>query len=58
MRRNSAEPASDLRAEFTQGGGARQHRVANPSAQTMENPAGNGGILLAEEEGFEPSNRL
>ena len=58
VRRNSAEPASYLRAEFTQGGGARQRQVANPSTQAMENPAENGGILLAEEEGFEPSNRL
>lgn len=58
MRRNSGEPSSDLRAEYTQDGGARQQQVANPSAQAMENPAENGGILLAEEEGFEPSNRL
>ena len=58
MRRNSGEPSSDLRAEYTQDGEPRQPRVANPSAQAMENPAENGGILLAEEEGFEPSNRL
>ena len=58
MRRNSGEPSPDLRAKYTQDGEPRQRQVANTSAQAMENPAENGGILLAEEEGFEPSNRL
>ena len=47
MRRNSGEPSPDLCAEYTQDGEPRQPRVANPSAQAMENPAENGGILLA-----------
>ena len=58
VRRNSGELSSDLRAEFTQGGGARQRQIANPSAQAMENPTLESGVFLAEEEGFEPSNRL
>ena len=58
MRRNSGEPSPDPCAEYTQDGEPRQPRVANPSAHAMENPVENGGILLAEEEGFEPSNRL
>ena len=48
MRRNSGEPSPDLCAEYTQGGEPRQPRVANPSAQAMENPAENDGILLAD----------
>ena len=48
VRRNSGEPSPDLCAEYTQDGEPRQPRVANPSAQAMENPAENGGILLAE----------
>ena len=48
MRRNSGEPSPDLCAEYTQDGEPRQPRVANSSAQAMENPAENGGILLAD----------